>query len=253
MKSRFNAVLAFAGGICLFYYAFLISEPPVPDFSFIWAAAGSLMLLKGLICLLIRPAKGKILKCLFRVFDISAALLAALSAVYFICAVLCMGSQAPDGCGCVIVPGAAVIYDEPSEMLRDRINTAFEYLERNPDTDVICTGGKSGEDIISEGECIAENLKKMGIGQERIFTENQSSTTVENIRFSLEYLEKYDSAVVVTGGFHVMRCRFIASRLAGIKTYSVPSSGFSAYTPHYIVRECAAFTVDFFLGNYKNK
>ena len=45
----------------------------------------------------------------------------------------------------------------------------------------IYTGGKGGNENISEGECIRRELVAMGIDPSRIYVEDQSTSTAENV------------------------------------------------------------------------
>ncbi len=79
--------------------------------------------------------------------------------------------QGPDGLDYVIVLGAQVREDGPSAVLKYRLDKAAEYLDRNPDTLCIVTGGKGSNEPFSEAEGMAEYLKKKGISPERIIEE----------------------------------------------------------------------------------
>lgn len=251
MKKIFNAAEMLFGLVFLFYFAFLNRSGARLDFAYLWAAAGSIFFLKGAIFAVAGKIKKRMTKIFSSAFNAVFAVYILTASVFYICVFGSMALTAPAGCDCVVVLGAAVVYDEPSDMLRDRIDAAYEYLAANPDADVICTGGKSTEDIVSEGGCIADALINMGIDESRIIREEQSSTTVENIRFSMDYLLKYDSAAVVTSGFHLFRGKCILRALTPLKVYGISSSGISAFTPHYIMREYVAFAVDLFRGGYK--
>ena len=52
---------------------------------------------------------------------------------------------APDGLDAIVVLGARVNEDGPSGSLRERINTAADYLRRNPDALAVVSGGQ-GDD-----------------------------------------------------------------------------------------------------------
>lgn len=175
-----------------------------------------------------------------------------------------MNEKAPSGCDYVIVLGAAVNGDEPTEILQKRIDAAYEYLVANPNAKVIGTGGRSPEDQLSEGACIAGELEEMGIATERIFYEDRSTTTVENMRFALEVIgqesepsspeEAYeqDGAIriaVVSNGFHIFRAKFILSSYTDYEVYGIAATGGGILTPHYILREYVVFIVDTLRAN----
>lgn len=115
----------------------------------------------------------------------------------------------------VMVLGCRVKGEEPSNMLKSRLNAALEVLEENPGAVCVVSGGKgSGEDI-SEAEAMSRYLVRNGIEEERIYTEGDSISTRENFRFSKEIFEELgitDGIVVVTNEFHQFRAEIYARR-----------------------------------------
>lgn len=115
----------------------------------------------------------------------------------------------------VIVLGAGVKGSEPSEILQDRIDQAYAYLTKNPDVICIATGGKGDDENISEAQCIYDHLTAMGIDGNRIWLEDQATSTIENFRYSLALIEEKTGAApervtVLSNEFHLFR----ASRMA---------------------------------------
>lgn len=116
----------------------------------------------------------------------------------------------------LVVLGCMVVDDQPSTVLSDRIQTAYEYLVEHPDSPCIVSGGKGTDESISEAECMYRELVRMGISPERIHKEDRSTTTRENLLFSKEILEKEnlgDTIVIVTNSWHELRASMIASNL----------------------------------------
>ena len=114
--------------------------------------------------------------------------------------------KAPAEDATVIVLGCQVRGSEPSRMLTDRCNAALEYLNAHPDAKCVASGGKgSGEDI-SEAQAIFNYLVSHGIGEDRIFIEDRSTSTAENLAFSAEVIRKntgvrYARTTVASGDF----------------------------------------------------
>ena len=54
----------------------------------------------------------------------------------------------------VLVLGCSVKGERPSRMLRQRIEAATEYLEKNPDSKAVLSGGQGPDEKISEAECM---------------------------------------------------------------------------------------------------
>ena len=165
--------------------------------------------------------------------------------------ILCAGfTSAAQELDYIVVLGARVNGREPSGALRNRIEVAAEYALANPDTLVIASGGQGEDEGISEAECIRRGLVARGIPEERILLESLSTSTRENLRFSLEKLENPDelSIGVVTNNFHVFRAMKIARSLHNGETYAVPVATSLFSLPHYLLREFFATCVGFVTG-----
>jgi uncharacterized SAM-binding protein YcdF (DUF218 family) len=95
-------------------------------------------------------------------------------------------------CGRLIVLGAGVNGTVPSLSLRERLDAAYDYLQEHPNTICVVSGGQgSGEDI-SEAECMYRYLVEKGIESKRIYKEDRSTSTEENMKFSLDIIKEKD-------------------------------------------------------------
>ena len=165
-----------------------------------------------------------------------------------------MTKRSEDGLDCLIVPGAALQGDGPSVSLEGRLEAALDYLERNPETAVIVSGGQGVSEVMSEARCMANWLVERGVDPDRIRLEEQSTDTAENLRYSLALLEPDEVRVgVVTSNFHVFRAVGIARRLAGddLELSGLPADFPPRLLPHYLVREFCSVCVDTLRGNLR--
>lgn len=140
----------------------------------------------------------------------------------------------------VIVLGCQVKETRPSLMLKRRLDSAYEYLSENPEVKVIVSGGQGSNEKISEAECMSDYLSGKGISPERIFKEDKSTSTYENLRFSKDIVDKYNlsnNITIVTDGYHQTRARMIAEKIGfdNITSISAPTSQW--LVPTYWVRE----------------
>lgn len=115
----------------------------------------------------------------------------------------------------VIVLGCRVQRNgKPSLMLGRRIEAAYEYLSENENVICIVSGGKGEDEPISEGEAMKVALVEKGIDESRIFVEDKSENTKENIEFSARLLDEMgmeiNEAAIVTDGFHLYRASLMA-------------------------------------------
>lgn len=156
--------------------------------------------------------------------------------------VLSMNSEPKKGLDYVIVLGAGVRGTTPTRPLLLRIQTAYEYLNENPDTILIASGGQGPDEEISEAACIRNTLVEMGIDESRILLEEQSRDTEENISNSYKLIPNKDCEVgIVTNGFHIWRSVSIAESQGCENVSGVPAKTLMPVGIHYVVREFFGF------------
>lgn len=160
-------------------------------------------------------------------------------------------NKRPDaGAEYLIVLGAGVNGTVPSQTLKNRISAAMEYLQENPDTLVIASGGQGPGEDVSEAKVIRDYLLMGGIAPERIIMEDQSTSTVENIKFSKMFIDNESASIVlVTSDFHMMRATRIAKMQGLTNVSGCPAEpGYFTKVNNY-VREFFAVIKDKVLGN----
>lgn len=180
------------------------------------------------------------------------ALVAGFSFFFFVEGFVVSGSfrRAPEDLPCIIVLGAKVNVTTPSGALDQRIRAAAAYLEQNPATLCIASGGQGEDEGISEARCIYENLVALGIDPGRILLEDKSTSTVENIQNSLPLLPEGTTDIgIVTSDFHVFRALASARNVAGLNYHGIPSRSTPWGYVHYAVREFCAIVVSTLEGN----
>ena len=142
----------------------------------------------------------------------------------------------------LLVLGTVVEGTEPSAMLSDRIQGAYDYLTAHPDTICIVSGGKGDEVNLSEAECMYNELVEMGIDPARILMEDRATSTVENFQFSLALIEEEtgvrpETLGVLSSEFHLFRARMFA-RQAGVTPIAIPAHTSDVTTfVTYLLRE----------------
>ena len=213
-----------------------------------WYVIGTVLIINGIIA--VRSKKHNVTLMALAV-NFVAAVFIACGAVFSSLAVSDMDSVPKKGCEYVIILGAAVNGNTPSEALQKRIDAAYSYLLENKSSIAVGTGGKGEGENISEGRCIAESLEKMGVDKSRIIYEETSGTTVENFDNALEMIGDSNRIAVVSSGFHVFRAKLLLSCRTEAEISVIPASGADFMTPHYMLREYVVFLVDIILGNYR--
>lgn len=138
-----------------------------------------------------------------------------------------------------VVLGCRVYGEQPSLTLRSRIDAAYEYLTANPEAQAVLSGGQGADEGISEAECIYRCLVDMGIDPARLHKEERSTSTRENLQFSLDIIKANNlnsHIVIVTNEFHQYRAGRIA---AGLQAEYSPCAAHTAWWlfPTYYMRE----------------
>jgi len=147
-----------------------------------------------------------------------------------------MNDQPDNNLDYIITLGAAVRDGEPTSPLKLRINRTIEYLQDNPDTVLIASGGQGPEESVSEARCIADYVINAGIDADRILLEEESSDTEENIRNSFSMIPSGSSVGIVTSSFHIYRA-LRAAEIQGLEACGVPGVTYYPLGWHYLVRE----------------
>ena len=116
--------------------------------------------------------------------------------------------------GCQVKPWG------PSILLQDRLDKALDYLEEHPDVQVVVSGGQGPDEPTTEAQAMYDYLTEHGVEPERIWQEDQSHNTWQNVRYTLALLEEKGAdtsagVVLVSSGFHLTRARMLWERASG--------------------------------------
>lgn len=143
-----------------------------------------------------------------------------------------------------VILGAGVKGEEPSATLKRRLDTGLEYLNKNPNTKIIASGGLGKEATLTEAEVMKRYLIAHGIDASRILKEEKSTTSDENLRYTKELLtslygEDAPEILIITSDYHMYRVKHIAERYYS-KVYGIPSETPNLVMINYAIREYLA-------------
>lgn len=150
----------------------------------------------------------------------------------------------------VIILGCAVRGDKPSYTLNTRIKYAYEYLEENPDSVAVLSGGQGSGENISEAQCMYDVLTEKGIDPNRLYLEEKSTNTYENIAFSKALINENNLSTdiaVVSSDYHLKRATMICEKngLKNVHRISAPSTFFDK--PTFYLREVLGVVKEFII------
>ncbi len=159
----------------------------------------------------------------------------------------------------IIVLGAQMREYGPSVVYKARLDAAVDYLNSNPNTICVVTGGQGSNENISEGEGGRDYMVKCGIPTDRILVEKQSVNTDENITYALDVIKGQEANAdsseqeianlklgIVTNNFHVFRGCYIAEKYVGSKVSGIAARTEYLYLPSNLLRESFGIIKDLF-------
>lgn len=150
----------------------------------------------------------------------------------------------------IIVLGALVYEDRPSSILAARLDSAIEYLNENPKTMCIVSGGQGSNEPFSEAYGMKRYLLQKGIPEERILMEDQSENTIQNIVNCKEIIGDMNASVgVVTSNFHVYRALKLAKKQGYKNVCGISAEVVPYYIPSNMLREFFGVAKDTLKGN----
>jgi uncharacterized SAM-binding protein YcdF (DUF218 family) len=124
-----------------------------------------------------------------------------------------------------IVLGAAAWDDEPSPVLRERINHAI-WLYKNDYVDkIIFTGGKGNNARFAESEVAKAYAIKNQVNEEDIYIETKSKITEGNLKYAHEIAQKNNLKMltIVSDPLHMKRAMLLAKTTGMDHVYSSPT------------------------------
>ncbi len=211
----------------------------------------------------VRWDKASALFCRFRRAGGIRRLLALLAALWFVCVFAFFGvfsaallyfaelDRPSPGADAVVVLGCKIDGNRPSLMLSRRLNAAKRYLDANPDTVAVLSGGFGDGLSRSEASVMRDYLVANGVEPGRLMLEERSTSTDENLRFSAGVLRGMGldgEIVVATDGFHQLRAHLWAKRCGLERTSAVSSATPLHLFAYYYFREFMGVTRLLLLG-----
>jgi len=151
-----------------------------------------------------------------------------------------------------VVFGAGLNGESPGLTLQKRLDITVRYMDELPMSVCIVSGGQGSDEAVSEALAMKNYLLRKGISADRIYIEDKSSNTLENIKFSKLIIEKEGlnekGIVSVSNAFHIPRIELICSRL-GVESRFILADdpNFLAMFP-VLVREYMSYAKLFIFG-----
>ncbi|MGN0400560.1 MAG: YdcF family protein [Blautia sp.] len=254
-------VFVILGSLCILYFAGIVLYTGLSSlFPCIWAAGG--LFFYGMALLLHFREKISFLAAfeipvfIKYILGLGTGILLILFLTVEGCIFSGMLHEPSENLDYIIVLGAQVNGNRLSNSLLLRLERAEEYLEENPDTKAVLSGGKGKGENISEAQAMYVYLEKQGISRDRLILEDKSVNTNENLKFSLEILDQIEKGKarekfigIVTNGFHVYRGVSIGKKQGCTYLEGIPARSNRFLQVNYLVREFFGIIKDKAAGN----
>ena len=142
----------------------------------------------------------------------------------------------------VVVLGTGLIGDQVTPLLASRIEKGIAIYQKHPGSKLIMSGGQGPDELMAEGQAMANYAFEQGIPVEDIVIENQSTNTEENLKFSYALMKPGSRFALVTNYYHVFRALLLARKL------KIKCIGYGARTKFYFslnafIREFVGYLV----------
>ncbi|MDX8346150.1 YdcF family protein [Rossellomorea sp. YZS02] len=123
-----------------------------------------------------------------------------------------------------VVLGAAVWDEEPSPVLRERINHAIWLYENRYVDKIIFTGGRGDGNQLAESEVARDYAIDHRVDHNDILIETKSEITEENLKYAYEVAAEHNlnTFTIVSDPMHMKRAILMAKNI-GMEAYSSPT------------------------------
>jgi len=170
---------------------------------------------------------------------------------YIIATILCQFSRPKLNQQYIIVHGSGLVDGKVTHLLAGRVDKAIKFYNRQKEVTeapkLILSGGQGSDEPRTEAEAMMEYARSKGVPQGDILLEARSETTMQNMVFSKEILDKHSenkpyNCIFVTSNYHLLRTGMYA-RIAGLNINGIGSKTVLYYLPNAIIREYIAYVV----------
>lgn len=152
---------------------------------------------------------------------------------------------------CILVLGAGIWNNEPSPMLKDRLDVAIELYNNKKASKIIMSGDHTKENY-DEVNAMKKYAIDKGVKSEDIFMDHAGISTYDSI-YRAKNIFAADKIIIVTQKYHLYRSLYIAECL-GIEAFGVEATP-KKYSGDFAreIREILARDKDFVKSIFKPK
>lgn len=161
-----------------------------------------------------------------------------------------MNAKPSESVDYIIVLGAQVRGERVTKSLAKRLDAAIAYVNDNPETIILVSGGQGTGEDITEAEAMKRYLLDKNIKETLIIKEENSTSTKENLIFSKQLIQEDSASIaIVTNNFHVYRAVALAKQLGIDNVQGLAAPADNRLLLNYMMREFFAVVKEKSLGN----
>ena len=243
INRSWKQVLVLVVGIAIFLYCTLVSVywKRFDIFNFLVSLLGVLLILLSFNINFMKSITKKMPKLVQHIVKLCFVCIALSLILVQSKIIYTMNSTPESEADYIIVLGCQVVGEYASLPLLQRGYTAIRYLNKNPQTKAVLTGGQGPGEHITEAEALKRLLLENNIDKERIFLEDRSRSTFENLQFANDLYDLQDKRIlVVTSDYHIFRALSVAKKLQYANASGLPSKSRRIVLPAFLLREYAS-------------
>ena len=165
----------------LYFLGYIIQFGFNNSFSFFFLGLGVFLIAMGTIHILSHNETIYVPRWVHGIYHVLVAISICLFAIIETLIIFASTTEPQDNADYVVVPGARVIGDRPSKNLKRRLDCAYDYFYKFPNTVFILSGGKGDGENLPEGEAMKNYLYDKGIPAEQMIIEDEAVNTKENV------------------------------------------------------------------------
>ena len=158
-----------------------------------------------------------------RLLLVGLLVVVAYTAVVYFRIVSQSGKDESRSADAIVVFGAAEYVGRPSPVFKARLDHAADLYRKGLAPVVITTGGAGADPKFSEGAVGREYLKSLGIPDDHLIAETQSTDTAESARrvSTIMHANHMNTCLAVSDGYHIFRIKQMLAR-EGVTAYGAP-------------------------------
>ena len=259
MTQKMNVLLILFGILSISYDATLILLNPgtfwdnVFSFTHIWLALGAYLIFVAIYRIKTKHSFWSTWKRWVKLTVVSLGVTAVIISIINLSLILTPAVVGTDEkADHVILLGGGISKDGvlPKSVM-SRVEKAAEYLNKNPQSICVVTGGTLDWLPCPEAPELKRQLVARGVEPERILVEDQAKDTIQNFQFSCKMLADFKQTsiqeilntptAVVTSRFHLRRSERLARRMGFTNIKGIPAACPPVYVLHNYVREICAY------------